>query len=52
MEDANDDAEFNELALLRLIRQNEIEEGNRVVKSGEEDLSATEKEYCRFIKKE
>ena len=52
VEDANDDAEFNELALLRLIRQNEIEEGNRVVKSGEEDLSATEKEYCRFIKKE
>ena len=38
VEDANDDAELKELALLRLIRQNEIEEGNRVLKSGEEDL--------------
>ena len=43
MEEGTDDAEFNELALLRLIRQNEIEEGNRVLKSGEEDLSASEK---------
>ena len=41
MEEANDDAEFNELALLRLIRQKEIEEGNRVVKSDVDDLSAT-----------
>jgi hypothetical protein len=51
-EEATEDAEYNELALLRLIRLKEIDEENRVVQSDEEEFPTTEKQYCRFIKKE
>ncbi len=51
-DESTDDTEFSELALLRLIRQKEVEEENRVVESDEEELPTTEKEYCRFIKKD
>ena len=46
-----EDSEYNEVAVLRLIRRKEIEEENRVVLSDEEELPNTEKDYCRFIKK-
>jgi hypothetical protein len=36
-------SEYNEVAVLRLIRRKEIEEENRVVLSDEEELPNTEK---------